>query len=433
MATALHSLHEGDAYRLLIEQVIAGNGLSGVIRELAEMLGAPATVTDEDLTPLWTFAPGGRHLPAEKGVIDPELRHAIAFDLVDQPQASTSPPTIRLDRENLSYVVAPVVLPVGVVGYVWSAASPSSYVDEMVSHAAAACALEVVKQRAIIEGENRVRNSFLEDLLAGNVRSTSAMRRRARYLGYELRGEQTVFVLDIDDFSTYIARHSLDEAGIQRLKERFRRSVDSCLPGVWSRALVWEHSDAMVVLVPAGKDRQTQSFRARVETLRSAVEKRLAGPTISAGIGRGYADLTRLQHSYHEAEHALRIGVAVSGHSGTGAFEDLGAYRLLFHLRDQPELSAFCEETIGALERYDEEHQGHLVDTLESFLSLQGNLSQTARDLHLHRNGLLYRLARIEKIADCDLNNPSQRLALQLALLARPLLRHKNRSPATIA
>src|SRR5579859_2159588 len=182
VATALHSLHEGDAYRLLIEQVIAGNGLSGVIRELAEMLGGPATVTDEEFSPLWTFAPGGRNLPADKSVIDPDLRKTIDFDLVDQPQASTSPPTIRLDRDDTSYVVAPIVLPVGVVGYVWSAAAPSPYVDEMVSHAAAACAVEVVKQRAIIEGENRVRNSFLEDLLAGNVRSTSAMRRRARYL-----------------------------------------------------------------------------------------------------------------------------------------------------------------------------------------------------------------------------------------------------------
>jgi purine catabolism regulator len=168
-----------------------------------------------------------------------------------------------------------------------------------------------------------------------------------------------------------------------------------------------------------------------VGTLREKVEQRLSGPSISAGIGRAYADLTKLWHSYQEAEHALRIGMAVSGPSSNSAFDDLGAYRLLFHLRDQPELQTFCEETIGDLERYDEQHDSHLVETLACFLDLQGNLSETARALHLHRNGLLYRLSRIEKIAGCDLSNSAQRLALQLAVLARPLLRRKRGKPAS--
>jgi purine catabolism regulator len=281
----------------------------------------------------------------------------------------------------------------------------------------------------MVEGESRVRNSFLEDLLTGNVSSVTVTRRRARFLGYDLRGEQVVFTLDMDNFASYVARHGEDESGIQRIKERFRRSVDASIPAIWSRTLIWEHSDSMVVLAPAGKDYDPATFRERVETLRANVERRLGGPSLSAGIGRAYADLTRLQHSFREAEHALRIGTAVSGPSSTSAFDDLGAYRLLFHLRDQPELQTFCDETIGALVRYDEEHDSHLLETLARFLDLQGNLSQTARALHLHRNGLLYRLSRIEKIAGCDLDNSAQRLALQLALLARPLLQRK-RAPA---
>jgi purine catabolism regulator len=201
--------------------------------------------------------------------------------------------------------------------------------------------------------------------------------------------------------------------------------VDASAPAIWSKTLIWEHSDSMVVLAPVSKDLDPQSLRRRVEMLRGGVEKRLAGPSISAGVGRPCGDLTKLHHSYKEAEHALRIGTAFSGPSSTAAFDDLGAYRLLFHLRDQPELRTFCEETVGALELYDEQHKSHLVDTLSAFLDLQGNISETARTLHLHRNGLLYRLSRIEKIAGCDLSNSAQRLALQLALLARPLLRRE--------
>jgi purine catabolism regulator len=424
-----HAPPDGDDYRLLIEQVIAGNGLSGVVRLLSDMLGIPTTVADDEFEPLHAFAPRGRHLTTEEAALDPLARSRISFNLGSEPQASTAPPTLRTRGENgIEYAISPVVLPTEIVGYVW-VADPSGHVsaraEEVVSHAAAACALEMVRQRAIVEGESRVRNSFLEDLLSGAITSTTSTRRRAQFLGYDLRGDQAVFILDMDHFSAYITRHDMDESGIQRIKERFRRSVEASVPAIWSRTLLWEHSDSIVVLAPTGKEHDPQAFRARVEALRANVEKRLSGPGISAGIGRPYADLSKLQHSYREAEHALRIGTSVFGLATTSAFDDLGAYRLLYHLRDQPELQRFCEETIGALERYDEQHTAHLLDTLARFLELQGNLSQTARELHLHRNGLLYRLSRIEKIAECDLSNPAQRLALQLALLARPLLPRK--------
>lgn len=430
-----NSAQDGDAYRLLIEQVIAGSGLSGVTRLLSDMLTLPATVADEDFEPLHAFAPRGRHLQVDEASISADARKYISFDLAREPQASTAPPTLRAPGpRGEEYVVSPVVLPTGIVGYVW-VTDPSGHLsrraEEVVSHAAAACAVEMVRQRAIMEGESRVRNSFLEDLLGGDISSATATRRRARFLGYELRGEQVVFILDMDHFSSYIARRGVDESGIQQIKDRFRRGVETSIPAIWSRTLMWEHSDSIVVLAPVIRNHDGQGLYARVEALRASVEKRLAGPSISAGIGRVYTDLTKLQHSYREAEHALRIGAAVSGPSSTTVFDDLGAYRLLFHLRDQPELRTFCEETIGALERYDEQHDSHLLETLERFLELQGNLSQSARELHLHRNGLLYRLSRIEKIAGCDLNNPAQRLALQLALLARPLLYRQKRATGT--
>jgi purine catabolism regulator len=412
-----------------MEQIIAGNGLSSIARVLSDMMGLNAAVADEDFHPLYAFGPRGRHLDLEEVALDPGMAARLSFDLTDVPQASTAPPTVReRGKDGFEYAVSPVVLPTGVVGYVWIV-DPSGHLshraERAVAHAAAACAMEMVRQQAIVEGESRVRNSFLEDVLLGTVTSVTATRRRAKFLGYELRGEQVVFVLDMDQFLTYIARHDMDESGIQRIKERFRRHVEASIPAIWSRTLIWEHSDSIVVLAPAGKDYRSTSFVDRVEVLRESVQRKLDGPSISAGIGRPYADLTKLRQSYQEAEHALRIGTAVSGAAATSAFDDLGAYRLLYYLREQPELEVFCEETIGELARYDEEHNSHLLETLAAYLDLQGNLSQTARTLHLHRNGLLYRIARIEKIAGCDLNNPSQRLALQIALLAQPLLQRK--------
>jgi purine catabolism regulator len=396
------------------------------------MLGVPATIADEDFEPLHSFAPRGKHLTASESALPTDVREAVRFDLAIEPLASTAPPALVLAGANgTAYALAPVVLPPGISAYVW-VAEPSGTLSpralDAVSHAAAASTVEMMRLRAVAEGESRVRSSFLEELLISPVTSLNGTRRRAHFLGYDLRGPHAVFILDLDQFSAYITAHSLDESDIQKIKERFRRSLDVSVPAVWSHTLIWEHSDSLIVLAPAGRQQDSQSFRQRVEMLRSSVEQRLKGPGVSAGIGRSSSDLSALQQSYRQAEHALHIGTAVSGISSTNAFDDLGAYRLLFHLRDQPELETFCEESIGALARYDAAHGTDLIQTLGTYLEMQGNLSQTARALHLHRNGLMYRLNRIEQIGACDLSQPGQRLSLQLALLARPLVERRQRT-----
>ncbi|HZT95672.1 MAG TPA: helix-turn-helix domain-containing protein, partial [Chloroflexota bacterium] len=293
-----------------------------------------------------------------------------------------------------------------------------------VGQAAAACAVEYLRERAMLEGEQRVRNSFLEDLLSGRVSSLSATRRRAKFLGYDLRGPQTVFVLDLDRFREFVAGNASDEADIQRTKRRFRTAVESWIEGTWkTRAMIWEHSDALVVLTAPGSDSARGDFINRVEGLRTHVQLRLGGPTVSAGIGLPVTNITRLPESFAQAEHAARIGWAIHGSGSTTDYAELGVYRLLFHLREQPELAGFCSQILGPLERYDREHSGQLVETVRMYLDLQGNVTRAADELHLHRNGLLYRLNRIQELAGISLDNPADRLSLQLALVAQPLLR----------
>jgi purine catabolism regulator len=89
-------------------------------------------------------------------------------------------------------------------------------------------------------------------------------------------------------------------------------------------------------------------------------------------------------------------------------------YRLLFQIEHSPELIAFQEETLGPLLA----HEGatELIHTLETYFSHNGNLSQTAEALFIHRNTLIYRMERIASITGLDLDNPENRLAIQLAL-----------------
>ncbi len=59
------------------------------------------------------------------------------------------------------------------------------------------------------------------------------------------------------------------------------------------------------------------------------------------------------------------------------------------------------------------------VDTLQVYLDERGSLVAAGRRLHLHPNAVGYRMRRIREQLDIDLEDPEQRLALQLACRAR--------------
>src|SRR4051794_23308577 len=93
MIGTTHAVREGDMYRTLMEQVIAGNGLSAIARAVSDALGLPATIGDEEYEPLHGFAPRGRNLSTEEAALPAEVRDGLKFDLESAPRASTAPPT----------------------------------------------------------------------------------------------------------------------------------------------------------------------------------------------------------------------------------------------------------------------------------------------------------------------------------------------------
>nr|WP_079076855.1 glycosyltransferase [Streptomyces europaeiscabiei] len=93
---------------------------------------------------------------------------------------------------------------------------------------------------------------------------------------------------------------------------------------------------------------------------------------------------------------------------------------LLWRLRDHPDLAAFVDRAIGPLRDHDDRAKPPLLPTLETYLAHAGRKAETARELHLNRQTLYNRLARIGELLGTDLDDPQAVLALSLALRADP-------------
>jgi Sugar diacid utilization regulator len=74
-----------------------------------------------------------------------------------------------------------------------------------------------------------------------------------------------------------------------------------------------------------------------------------------------------------------------------------------------------CANHIQELQKYDNKHNTKLNETLETYLHLERNVVQTAKSLYIHRSTLFYRLERIQKIVNIDLNDAKMRLYLEIS------------------
>ncbi|ARX82491.1 PucR family transcriptional regulator [Streptomyces alboflavus] len=157
--------------------------------------------------------------------------------------------------------------------------------------------------------------------------------------------------------------------------------------------------------------------------LRAGVERagmRRAGaqpPLVVVGVAGGWAAAAS------GLRHAAETATAAQGLPDRPWYDarrldiDLLLWRL--HQHDGTALAAFVDRAIGPLRDHDQRSKPPLLPTLQTYLAHAGRKAETARELHLNRQTLYNRLARIGELLGTDLDDPQTVLALSLALRAR--------------
>jgi len=170
-------------------------------------------------------------------------------------------------------------------------------------------------------------------------------------------------------------------------------------------------ADELVALVP-----EAAAPRELGRTALQQAAALLPAWQVTVGIGGPCGSAGAIARSYAQARRALATAQRFGNQGDVVAFEDLGVYRLLFHVTDPAELSGFIDQVLGPLIDYDQRHNADFVHTLGTFLAHNGNLQATARELSLHVNSVTYRMQRIQAIAGMDLEQSEDRLLAQVAL-----------------
>jgi purine catabolism regulator len=244
------------------------------------------------------------------------------------------------------------------------------------------------------------------DLLSGAFTSDSALLERAERLGFNLTVPHLPIALRVaTDPPSSPRSHDV----VNSLVREFGRLGASAPVGVLA--------DTIGLAYPLD-GAEPAVVATRIHRLAAQV----SGKVVSAGVGRAGIGPAAIAQGYREADRALVIARRLFAPGTLTFFQNLGVHRLLLALDGHPELSAFYEETLAAIDQYDRANRSELLPTLEAFFAADNSLAETASRLHLHRNTVAYRLRRIEQISGHQLGDPETRLALHLGLRVRHAL-----------
>ena len=216
-------------------------------------------------------------------------------------------------------------------------------------------------------------------------------------------------------------------AGDRQPDEYLRLAIEQALVTVRRRigsrqALHLVRFDHGVLLVAAGGVGGEVEVDRVATDLRDEFARSGAGlPGVTAvvvGVGAGRGELAAVHGSYDEARQAAEVAATLPVVGPVAHWSRLGIYRALAALSDEQVEAATLHPGLERL-LADAKHDV-LVDTLETFLDLAGNVQATAEALSVHRTSLYHRIGRIEELCDTDLRDGNERLALHLGLkLAR--------------
>jgi purine catabolism regulator len=389
----------------LIQLSIQGVGLQGVCEHLARTRSKWVLLQEADQQVRFQASPPGRDALA------------LPAPLTDE----------NLSHKGLTRIIVPIQIRHEVVGYLSLIGKDGDfdYLERLIlGQVAPILAIEFARERERSEVESRYSAEALMDVLQGNYQHSDEILARARLLGYDLQIPQVVAIFELAQDEPEYATGSPQAQWSRRIRDELQR--------VWPGCWISNEARRVLALLPISEsnvDDESESEKAifsRLERAQARIQQANAGngglPIFTGGIGQLAKAVQRIPQSNREAQQALEIGRRLFGEGKIHSFARLGIYRLLFHLYGHEELSDFYQETLGLLLESDSHSNSALIETLEGFFRCNGNLSETARAMHLHRNSLLYRLGRIEELLGRSLEDPELRLSLQIALKIRHML-----------
>ena len=257
----------------------------------------------------------------------------------------------------------------------------------------------LVAYKERFDKDNFIKNLLLDNLLLVDIYS------RAKKLRIEREARRIVYLVETGGEKDWnlleVMRNIFPEKG-----KDFVTAID----------------ENYIILVKEIKETETQeSIEQTAQDIRDTLGTETLTP-VKISIGTAVNDIKNVSHSFKEARMALEVARVFEPELEIINYANLGIGRLIYQL-PVPLCEMFVAEVLHgfSIKNFDNE----TLQTVEKFFECHLNVSETSRQLYIHRNTLIYRLDKILKTTGLDLRNFEDAITFKITMMVSRYMEHK--------
>ena len=239
--------------------------------------------------------------------------------------------------------------------------------------------------------DNFIKNLLLDNLLLVDIYN------RAKKLHIETDVRRVVFLIE--------TKHEKDTNALETVRSLFAGKVKDFITAV---------DEKNIIIVKELKSHEGYNELHKTARVVLDMLNTEAMTQVNVAFGTIVNEIKDVSRSYKEAKMALDVGKIFYSDRNIIAYSNLGIGRLIYQL-PMPICKMFIKEIFDG--RSPDDFDEETLTTIAKFFENNLNVSETARQLYIHRNTLVYRLDKLQKSTNLDLRVFEDAITFKVAMM----------------
>ena len=249
----------------------------------------------------------------------------------------------------------------------------------------------LVAYKERFDKDNFIKNLLLDNLLLVDIYN------RAKKLHIDTDVKRIVFIIE--------TKNEKDTNALETVRNIFSSKAKDFVTAV---------DEKNIILVKEVKPNENYDDMSKTAKVIVDMLNTEAMSSVHVAYGTIVNEIKEVSRSYKEAQMALDVGKIFYGNRNIIAYSNLGIGRLIYQL-PIPLCKMFIKEIFEG--RSPDEFDEETLTTINKFFENSLNVSETSRQLYIHRNTLVYRLDKLQKSTGLDLRVFEDAITFKIALM----------------
>ena len=265
-------------------------------------------------------------------------------------------------------------------------------------------AVSQIQNLIIAYRERFDKNNFIQNLLLDNLLLVDIYN-RAKKLHIEIEARRVVYIIE--------TKYEKDSTALETIKGLFAAKTKDFITAI---------DEKNIILTKEVSDEDTYNDLEQTAKMLVDMLNAEAMSQVRVSYGTMVKEIKDVSRSYKEAKMSLEVGKIFYSEKTIVAYNTLGIGRLIYQL-PMPLCEMFMKEVFG--DKIPNELEDETLITINQFFENNLNVSETSRQLYVHRNTLVYRLERLQKSTGLDIRVFDDALTFKIALMVASYMKYK--------